>query len=73
MATINIDGKDYEIENLSPGAKAQLGSVQFVDAEIARVQALLAALQTARNTYAIALNDELAKMNGPGETLRFNA
>lgn len=63
MSDITIDGKTYELDSLTEGAKAQLGSLQFVDAEIARVQALLAALQTARNAYASALNAELVKMD----------
>ena len=74
MSDITIDGKTYALDSLTDEAKAQLASLQFVDAEIARAQALLAALQTARNAYATALNAELAKMNAlAGETLRFNS
>ncbi len=34
MPTITIDNIDYNLDNLSDEAKAQLGSLQFVDAEI---------------------------------------
>ena len=60
MPIIKIDDKDYELDTLSDEAKAQLTSIQFVDAELQRVNAQTAVLQTARNTYAKALNDALA-------------
>ena len=59
MPTIKIDDKDYELEQLSDEAKAQLGSLQFVDAEIQRLNAQLAVMQTARMAYANALKDAL--------------
>ncbi len=59
MATIKIDGKDYDTETLSDEAKNQLQSVQFVDQELARLKAQSAVLQTARIAYAKALNDAL--------------
>lgn len=59
MAQITIDGKQYDTDKLSENAKAQVGSLQFVDQEIARAQAHLAVLQTARNAYAQALKQEL--------------
>ncbi len=63
MTKINIDNKEYEIESLSDDAKAQLASLQYVDAELIRLQAQLAAMQTARNAYASALNSLLAEKN----------
>ena len=59
MATITIDGKEYDTEDFSEQAIAELGSLQFVDNEIARLQALTAAMQTARNAYARALDSLL--------------
>ena len=59
MATITIDGKDYDLESLSAPAKAELTSLQFVDQELARLQLQAAALQTARNAYAAALKAQL--------------
>ena len=57
--TITIDNKNYDLDSLSNEAKAQLASIQFVDAELARLQAKAAALQTARNAYAKALQAAL--------------
>jgi hypothetical protein len=59
MPKITIDGKEYDTDQLSTEAKNQLGSIQFVDRKIAERQAEIAALQTARNAYARALNDLL--------------
>lgn len=60
--TIDIDGKTYEIDQLSDEAKAQLGNIQAVDAEIQRLEQRKAIAQTARNAYARALQEELAKL-----------
>ena len=59
MTMIKIDDKDYDTEKLSDEAKAQLQSLQFVDQELAKLQAQAAVLQTARMAYAKALNDAL--------------
>ncbi len=61
MPTVTIDEKEYDTDDLSDNAKAQLGSLNFADAEIARLTTLLAAMQTARNTYAAALKEELGE------------
>jgi hypothetical protein len=61
MATIKIDDKEYDLDKISNEAKAQLSSIQFVDGELARLQAKAAALQTARNAYAKALGELLPK------------
>lgn len=61
MTTITIDNKDYEFESLSEEARGQFVSLQFTDSEIAQLQARLAAIQTARNAYAKALNNLLAE------------
>ena len=55
MTTITIDDKAYSIDTLSEEAKNQLGSLQFVDAELQRLNAQAAVLQTARLAYANAL------------------
>ena len=67
MPIIKIDDKDYDTESLSDEAKAQLQSLQFVDQELAKLQAQVAVLQTARIAYAKALNDAL------GTELVFNS
>jgi hypothetical protein len=67
MAIIKIDDKDYDTETLSDEAKAQLQNVQFVDQELAKLNAQAAVIQTARIAYAKALNDAL------GNELVFNS
>jgi hypothetical protein len=61
MTTITIDNVAYDLDTLSADAKAQLLSIQFVDQELARLQALAAALQTARIAYSKALGEALPK------------
>lgn len=60
MPVIKIDNKDYELDTLSEETKAQLASLQFVDAELQRLNAQIAVLQTARMAYAKALNEALS-------------
>ena len=71
MPTIKIDSKEYDVNSLSDEAKAQLGSIQFVDNEIARLQAQLAAMKTARNAYAKALTSLLPVL-GTGDTIKLS-
>tara|TARA_B110000238_G_C15854211_1_gene322364 strand:- start:397 stop:588 length:192 start_codon:yes stop_codon:yes gene_type:complete len=59
MSKITINEKEYETDDMSEEAKTQLGSLQFVDNEIVREQMKTAALQTARNAYAKALEAAL--------------
>jgi hypothetical protein len=71
MPVITIDGKEYEFDKLPQFAKEQLQSIQFVDSEITRLQAKLAAMQTARIAYGKALQDALTNAPTPegGDTL----
>jgi hypothetical protein len=71
MATITIDNIDYDIDNLSDQAKAQLVSLQFCDQELQRLQAKAATMQTARQVYAKALQAELPS-SPVGDTLKFS-
>ena len=59
MAKINIDGKEYDTDDLSDDVKGQLVSMQFCDAELQRLQATAAAFQTARMAYARAIQEAL--------------
>ncbi len=68
---ITIDNIDYDLDTLSDEAKAQLGSLQFVDAELARLTAQTAVLQTARIAYSKALNAALPDVP-VGDTMKFN-
>jgi hypothetical protein len=56
MTTIKIYNIDYDLDTLSADSKAQLMSIQFVDQELARLQAQAAALQTARFAYSKAVD-----------------
>ena len=62
MPTIKIDEKEYEIDLLPAKAKDQLASLQFVDAELQRLQSQAAVLQTARMAYSNALKELLPKV-----------
>ena len=59
MPIITIDGKPYDQDTLSAEARSQLASIQFCDAELARLQSRAAALQTARIAYSKALQAAL--------------
>ena len=59
MAKIKIDDKEYDTDQLSGEVKANLVSMQFCDAELQRLQATAAALQTARMAYARAVSEGL--------------
>ena len=59
MTTIKIDDKEYDVDKLSEDAKGQLLSLQFVDAELQRLNAQAAIYQTARMAYSNALKAAL--------------
>ena len=60
MATITIDGKEYDSDKLSDAAKQQLGSLQFVQTEIKRLESQIAVCKTAAVAYTNALKDEIS-------------
>jgi hypothetical protein len=60
MTIININGKEFELEKMSDTAKVQVATIQFVDAEIARLNSQLAVFQTAKIAYGRALDEQLA-------------
>ena len=57
MATVTIDGKEYDTDSLSKEAKNQVASLNFVQSEIQRLQAQLAVYQTAASAYSNALKN----------------
>jgi len=71
MPKVTIDHRDYDLDALSDEARAQLQSLQFVNAELARLQAQAAVLQTARSAYSQALQKALPALP-PGDTMKFN-
>jgi hypothetical protein len=75
MPTITIDNHPYDLDTLSAEAKAQLTSLQFVDAELQRLQAQTAVLQTARMAYSKALQAALPSVleqAQASETMKFS-
>jgi hypothetical protein len=61
MPKINVDGTEYDTENLSVNGKAQLASLQFLEVQMQRLKNEIAVYQTARAGYAAALKAELEK------------
>tara|TARA_B100000214_G_scaffold238584_2_gene174536 strand:- start:504 stop:686 length:183 start_codon:yes stop_codon:yes gene_type:complete len=59
MAKVNIDGQDYEFDDLSDKAKAQLLSLQFVQGELKRLEAQIAVFKTAEVGYIRELKDQI--------------
>ncbi len=55
MANITIDGKDYNVDDLSDEAKGQLISLQFAQGEIKKLEAQMAVYKTAAQAYSVAL------------------
>jgi len=64
MPTLKIDNKEYDLETLSDECKAQLASIQFVEQELARLQAQAAVLQTAKAAYLQGLKASLPVVGG---------
>ena len=59
MPKITVDDIEYNTEDLSENGKAQLASLQFLEAQMNKLKAEVAVYQTARNTYVAALKAEL--------------
>lgn len=60
-ATLNVDGKEYPIADLSNEAKASLQGLRFTDEEVRRLTMQLSVAKTARNAYRQALIAALPK------------
>ncbi len=61
MSTISIDNVEYDTDTISAEALANLNSIQFVDGELARLNAQISVLTTARNAYSSALQTQLGQ------------
>ncbi len=59
MAKVNIDGKEYEYDDLTNDQKAQVVSLRFVQEELKRLSAQIAVYKTAERSYSLALKDQL--------------
>lgn len=60
--TIKINDKEYKLANLTDEAKAQLTNLRVCDAELQRLKAQIAITETAKATYARALEAALPKV-----------
>lgn len=61
MPKITVDGIEYNTEDLSDNGKAQLASLQFLEVQMKKLQSEIAVYQTARNSYVIALKNEVER------------
>lgn len=81
MSTVKIDEKEYQLDDLTQEAKAQIASLQYVERELAKLNLQVAALQTARMAYGRALKASLenestepeeVSIEGLGDTISFD-
>ena len=63
MQKIKIDDKEYEFDQLSESARAQLFHIQTIELEINRMNTLIAVMQTARTAYIRSLKSEIDKIS----------
>ena len=61
MVKITIDDIEYDTDNMSDNAKAQVASLQFNEAHMNRLRNELAIADTAKIAYVNALKVELSK------------
>ena len=59
MPEIKINDKSYDLDKLSDNAKNQIASLQFVQSEIVRLNAKLAAFKTAEIAYSKAVEEAI--------------
>ena len=59
---VTIDDVEYNLEDLSDNAKAQISNINFVDAQLQQLNNEWAVSDTARIGYTNALKAELAKI-----------
>ncbi len=59
MPKITVDDIEYNTEDLSDNGKAQLASLQFLEAQMNKLKAEVAVYETARNSYSALLKSEL--------------
>jgi len=60
MAKVIIEDVEYDTDLMSDVAVANLKSIQFVDAELARLNAKISMINTARIAYFSALQQQLS-------------
>tara|TARA_B100000925_G_C21958483_1_gene452275 strand:- start:678 stop:869 length:192 start_codon:yes stop_codon:yes gene_type:complete len=62
MPKITVEGIEYNTEDLTDNGKAQLASLQFLEAQMAKLKNEIAVYSTAKNSYMAALKAELDKL-----------
>jgi len=61
MPKITIDNIEYNTEDMSDNAKAQLASLQFLEVQMKKIKSEIAVYETAKNAYIQSLKAELEK------------
>jgi len=56
---IKFDGKEYDLSELTEGARAQFASLQFVEEKLKELNNMQALLQRAKNSYVDGLKKEM--------------
>jgi len=67
MAKIKIDDIEYDTDDMSDNAKAQVASLQFNEAHMNRLRNELAIADTAKIAYVNALKKELENTENSGK------
>lgn len=62
MVKIVIDETEYETEDLDTNSKAQVASVQFLDAHMQQLRNEISVFETAKRAYQRGLKEELDKV-----------
>ncbi|WIX33797.1 DUF6447 family protein [Salinicola sp. JS01] len=65
--TVSIDGKEYQLDQLSEEARKQLANLRLCDEEIARIQRQYSIAQAARVTYSNLLERALPAEKAPAK------
>lgn len=61
MPKITIDDIEYNTEDMSDNAKAQLASLQFLEVQMKKIKSEIAVYETAKSAYIQSLKTELEK------------
>lgn len=61
MTQVTIDGRQFDLDTLSDEARQQAANIQVIDQEMARLKTQMLIYQTARNAFAVALQQALPK------------
>lgn len=59
MPKINLDGIEYNTEDLSDNGKAQVASLQFIEYQVNRIKSQIQIYNTAKQSYVKALKAAL--------------